>query len=78
MIKQTILITGGTGVLGNQFAKYFAKKGWQVLITSTQKDKAIKFKNSFLEGKNIEIFICDLVLGVIFTTEEITLGFAHC
>jgi NAD(P)-dependent dehydrogenase (short-subunit alcohol dehydrogenase family) len=60
MIKQTILITGGTGVLGNQFAKYFAKKGWQVLITSTQKDKAIKFKNSFLEGKNIEIFICDL------------------
>ncbi len=39
-MKETILITGGTGKFGRQFVKHFANKGWQVLFTTTSQDNA--------------------------------------
>lgn len=39
-MKETILITGGTGKFGRQFVKHFAGKGWQVLFTTTSQDNA--------------------------------------
>lgn len=60
MTKETILITGGTGVLGKQFVRHFVENGMQVLLTSTNEDKAMDFKNSFPDSKNIKVFICDL------------------
>lgn len=39
-MKETILITGGTGKFGRQFVKHFAAKGWQVLFTTTSQDNA--------------------------------------
>lgn len=39
-MKETILITGGTGKFGRQFVKHFAAKGWQVLFTTTCQDNA--------------------------------------
>lgn len=39
-MKETILITGGTGKFGRQFVKHFATKGWQVLFTTTSQDNA--------------------------------------
>ena len=41
-MKETILITGGTGKFGRQFVKHFATKGWQVLFTTTYQDNADK------------------------------------
>ena len=41
-MKETILITGGTGKFGRQFVKHFATKGWQVLFTTTCQDNADK------------------------------------
>jgi len=58
--KESILITGGTGKLGKVFATHFAKKNMQVLISTTNLDKAIEFKKSFPEGKNVEFFLSDL------------------
>lgn len=39
-MKETILITGGTGKFGRQFVKHFATKGWQVLFTTTCQENA--------------------------------------
>ena len=36
---EVILITGGTGVIGEQLVKYFHKKNFQVVFTSTSKSK---------------------------------------
>ena len=41
-MKETILITGGTGKFGRQFVKHFATKGWQVLFTTTCQNNADK------------------------------------
>ena len=41
-MKETILITGGTGKFGRQFVKHFADKGWQVLFTTTCQNNADK------------------------------------
>ena len=41
-MKETILITGGTGKFGKQFVKHFANKGWRVLFTTTCQDNADK------------------------------------
>ena len=41
-MKETILITGGTGKFGRQFVKHFATKGWQVLFTTTCQENADK------------------------------------
>mgnify|MGYP001159794545 CR=1 FL=1 len=60
MIKQTILITGGTGKLGKIFSKHFADSGWKVVITSTNIKKANEFKKSVKMQENIKIFLSDL------------------
>ena len=57
MIKQTILITGGTGKLGKIFSKHFADNGWKVIITSTNIEKANEFKKSIKMHENIKIFL---------------------
>lgn len=41
-MKETILITGGTGKFGRQFVKHFTNKGWRVLFTTTCQDNADK------------------------------------
>ena len=41
-MKETILITGGTGKFGRQFVRHFATKGWQVLFTTTCQNNADK------------------------------------
>lgn len=40
---ETILITGGTGKFGRTFVSHFAKKGWQVVFTSTNQKRAESF-----------------------------------
>ena len=60
MTQKSILITGGTGKLGRCFATHFAKNGWNVVITSTNEERASKFIKSFSSDQNITFFISDL------------------
>lgn len=60
MKQQTILITGGTGKLGKCFATHFAKNGWNVVITSTNEERASEFVRSFSSNEKIIFFITDL------------------
>lgn len=39
-MKQTILITGGTGKFGKKFVEHFSEKGWQVFFTTTSQSNA--------------------------------------
>lgn len=39
-MKQTILITGGTGKIGRRLCLHFAEQGHRVIFTSTKKEKA--------------------------------------
>ena len=59
MSKETILITGATGLLGKEFVRYFAAKDWRVVITSSSEERGEEFKDSFDQDNNIELFITD-------------------
>lgn len=63
-MKETILITGGTGKFGRQFVKHFAHKGWRVLFTTTCQDNA----NSLM--KKIASDCCLIPLIVDFTQPQ--------
>ncbi|MCE3025996.1 SDR family oxidoreductase [Salinicola sp. DM10] len=39
-MSQTILITGGTGKFGRVFVSHFVKRGWNVIFTSTSRNRA--------------------------------------
>ena len=60
MSKETILITGGTGKLGKIFVEHFLKVDWNVVIVSSDEEKATKFKNNLKNGQWLEISISDL------------------
>ena len=58
-MKETILITGGTGKFGRQFVKHFATKGWQVLFTTTCQDNADKLMRKVGSDYNLIPLIVD-------------------
>ncbi|NMC36104.1 SDR family oxidoreductase [Candidatus Beckwithbacteria bacterium] len=49
-MKKTILITGGTGKIGQVLTKHFLKKDYKVIITSRNEQQALKL---FANSKNI-------------------------
>jgi hypothetical protein len=61
MNKQTILITGGTGLFGRQFVNFFSKNNFEVIFISTNESKSIELRESCLEKDNISFLICDLI-----------------
>src|SRR5690606_1248052 len=58
-MKETILVTGGTGKFGRQFVKHFATKGWQVLFTTTCQDNADKLMRKVGSDYNLIPLIVD-------------------
>ncbi len=60
MTKETILVTGGTGLFGSQFVNFFSNNGFEVIFTSTNENKSIELKESCLKKDNISFLICDL------------------
>lgn len=54
------LITGGSGVLGAEFAKIYLSKGENVLLTGRSDEKLNKVKNSFPADQNVLTFPCRL------------------
>lgn len=61
MNKQTILITGGTGLFGSQFVNYFSNNNFDVIFISTSEQKSIELKKSCLKKNNVSYLICDLI-----------------
>ncbi|MFT6754014.1 MAG: NAD(P)-dependent dehydrogenase (short-subunit alcohol dehydrogenase family) [Candidatus Azotimanducaceae bacterium] len=59
-MRQTILITGGTGKFGRKFVEYFSEKDWEVLFTSTNLDRASELVASLKRPNKTKAFICDL------------------
>jgi NAD(P)-dependent dehydrogenase (short-subunit alcohol dehydrogenase family) len=41
-MKRTILLTGGTGKFGYVLTRYFAEKGWDIVITSREQERVDK------------------------------------
>ncbi len=63
MTNNTVLITGGNSGIGFECALYMAKKGWQVIIASRNKDaskKAVEQIKAQSENKNISYMELDL------------------
>ncbi len=54
------LITGGSGVLGTEFAKIYLSKGENVLLTGRSEEKLENIKNSFSTKQDVLTFSCDL------------------
>lgn len=59
MMKQTILITGGTGKFGQKFVEHFANEGWQVLFTTTNEANADQLIKKLGLGDNVISFVTD-------------------
>tara|TARA_R100001129_G_scaffold186664_1_gene180114 strand:+ start:13529 stop:14278 length:750 start_codon:yes stop_codon:yes gene_type:complete len=57
-MKQTILITGGTGKFGRAFIGHFINKGWQVIFTSTQQHRIDCLKRD-VASKSLEGICAD-------------------
>ena len=51
-MQKTILITGGSGLIGSELVKNFAEKNWQVIITTRNIANIDKIKKQ-LSGENI-------------------------
>lgn len=59
MTAPTILITGGTGKFGRCFVEYFCRKGWQVIFTSTSRERARGLEAEM--GQGASGLECDLL-----------------
>ncbi|MDX1490600.1 MAG: SDR family oxidoreductase [Pseudohongiellaceae bacterium] len=68
-MSETILITGGTGKFGRVFVRHFLNKGFNVIFTSTDLERAEEFKESFHGVGDLSSYICD------FTTKEAVSNF---
>jgi len=59
--NKTIVITGGTGVLGSNWASYLAQNGAQVIILGRSQKEANNTKAEFAEqGLDIASYACDV------------------
>lgn len=59
-MKQTILITGGTGKFGRKYVEHFLAKKWRVLFTTTKVERGIEFINEFNDYDEIDFLALDL------------------
>ena len=60
---QTIWITGGSSGIGFATAKEFLSNGWQVIISSSNKEKLKNAKNRLNNigiAKNLHVIQCDI------------------
>jgi NAD(P)-dependent dehydrogenase (short-subunit alcohol dehydrogenase family) len=56
-----IVITGGTGVLGSEWATYLAQQGAKVIVLGRTQEEADTTKSQLVEkGLKIEAFACDV------------------
>lgn len=60
-MKETILITGGTGKFGRQFIQHFIQRGWVVLFTTTNKERGDQLISQF-DSENLISFVADLTI----------------
>ncbi|MBP9479161.1 MAG: SDR family oxidoreductase [Sebaldella sp.] len=58
---ETVLITGASSGLGYEFAKLFAEKGYDLVISARREERLNSFKKSY-PNISIEIIPCDLSL----------------
>ena len=58
---ETVLITGASSGIGYEFAKLFAEKGYDLVISARRKERLEELKKLFPDS-NIEIIPCDLSL----------------
>jgi NAD(P)-dependent dehydrogenase (short-subunit alcohol dehydrogenase family) len=59
-MRQTILITGGTGKFGRKFVEHFLAKKWWVLFTSTSENRAQAFIDQLGRPEGVEAIISNL------------------
>lgn len=60
-MRQTILITGGTGKFGQNFVEHFSGKGWQVFFTTTRKSNADSLMKKLSISDNVIPLITDFI-----------------
>ena len=62
MSDETILITGGTGIVGAKYVEFFLNKGWRVLFTNRSSLKKKKLEDKFVKyRKKLKGYKIDLL-----------------
>ena len=81
-MNKTILITGAAKRIGKEIALYFAKKGWNVsLISTNPKRKLLPLKKKYFQWECSKPFDSDILLlkiKSIFKTIKKKIGIIDC
>lgn len=67
MAGKTAVVTGASSGIGTEFARYFAGKGYQLVISARRRERLIQLKRE-LEGKYD--ITCDIVTADLLKQEE--------
>ena len=62
MVKVT-LITGASSGFGEEFAKLFAKKGHNLVITARSEGKLLALKKKLEEEYSVKVYVCPMDLA---------------
>ena len=66
-----VLITGASSGIGKEFAKLFAKKGYDLALVARNKEELNKLAKDLKKDNNIDIEIIDTDLSIIENCKEI-------
>ncbi|WP_102783237.1 SDR family oxidoreductase [Thalassospira sp. GB04J01] len=58
--RKTILITGGSGLIGKELTHHFLKSGWNVIATTYQKRSAEQLQKYFCDFDSLRVIQSDL------------------
>ncbi len=70
-VAEYVLITGATGGLGKEFARLFAKDGYNLLLTGRNQDKLEQVKNEIYKMYPVEILTLKKDLGESNASQEL-------
>lgn len=57
-MKRAVLITGASSGLGLEFAKLFAKDGYNLVLTARNEGRLYALKNEFETKYHVEVYVC--------------------
>ncbi|MGP7818237.1 SDR family NAD(P)-dependent oxidoreductase [Niallia sp. 01092] len=70
-MKKYVLVTGASSGIGEEFAKQYASKGFNLVLVARSEEKLLKLSNLLIEQYNIQVHIIALDLSKEYSANHI-------